>query len=215
MIALREKASRETEKLRDAIARSVGDFSRYRVEKPRSLLEEWGGNLNHEIGKTAGIALRQMAIGATDDAELRSLLRRVVREQKRILALVHCYHAGTRGTVAERPGLTEFSLRTLQRLAAGSDPYVLFGVPYATRTMPHTQPWDRISPVIDRLLRRRFTSEEDWGRTLVEVSRILTENRRIVAKLGFSSITGSHLRIRIGTGSPHVCFAYWQQLGKS
>ncbi len=144
-----------TEDTRNAIARMVGEVGKYGVNDIDAILESWATNQFGNIGKTAGIALRETVADPTSAQDALNLIHEWAVDFSSPVARFHRWTAGSVlwriASIKSRFDLINFSLRHLQKLAKDSDPYVKGSAAHAFRMMGRTVPIQDMEQPLSKL----------------------------------------------------------------
>ena len=146
----------ETEDVRNAIARMVGEVGKNRIEDILGILDTWATHEFGRIAKTAGIALQQVAMDPSSTQHALRLLHnwsidippQEADEDARRKAIGRRWAcAATLWRIAlieSRSDLLDFALQHLEKLARDPSDYVVSSVAYALRMMVSAIPLERI-----------------------------------------------------------------------
>lgn len=156
---------RDTENIRNAIARLTGEMAREGLEGIRDLLDAWARQKPGRIGKTAGIALKEVAKDPVSAHSALALLdewsRDTTSADSRHRRWATASALGRILSIKSRFGTSEQALSILQRLAEDQDNYVASAVPQAFQVMGAALPVEALGGVLTRLAKRdQFTREE-------------------------------------------------------
>jgi hypothetical protein len=161
----RDSLIKETEDVRNAIARVTGEMGKVGLDCVIDLLEAWANHRIGRIGKTAGIALREMAKDPTSAHHALGLLNEWSADtsspdaQNRRWASASAL--GRIASMKSQFGTSEQALTILQRLAGDQNDYVASAVPQAFRMMGSALPIEALGGVLTRLAKRdKFTRQE-------------------------------------------------------
>ena len=145
----------DTEDIRNSIARIVGEVGRYGIDEVLNILDAWASNPFGNIGKTAGIALRETVVDPVAAQNSLRLLHDWSVDFSSPVARFHRWSAASAlwrvSSSKSRFDLTEFSLRHLQKLAKDPDEYVVSSAAHAFRMMGRTIPLEKMSLPLTRL----------------------------------------------------------------
>lgn len=156
---------RGTENIRNAIARLTGEMAREGLEGVKELLDAWSKQKPGRIGKTAGIALKEVAKDPVSAHSALALLdewsRDTTSADSRHRRWATASALGRILSIKSRFGTSEQALSILQRLAEDQDNYVASAVPQAFQVMGTALPVEALGGVLTRLAKRdQFTREE-------------------------------------------------------
>jgi hypothetical protein len=156
---------RDTENIRNAIARLTGEMVREGLDGVKELLEAWARQKPGRIGKTAGIALKEVAKDPVSAHSALALLdewsRDTTSADSRHRRWATASALGRILSIKSRFGTSEQALSILQRLAEDQDNYVASAVPQAFQVMGAALPVEALGGVLTRLAKRdQFTREE-------------------------------------------------------
>lgn len=161
----RDELIRETEEVRSAVARMTGEVGKFGLADVTDLLEAWARHRLGRIGKTAGVALKEVAKDPASAHHALALLSGWSSEksepESHNLRWASASALGRIISLKSRFGTSEQALAILQRLAGDQSDYVVSAVPQAFRMMGSALPIDSLGAVLTRLAKRdRFTQLE-------------------------------------------------------
>jgi 3-methyladenine DNA glycosylase AlkC len=171
----------ETEETRNAIARMTGEVGKLGLEDVSSLLESWAKHQIGRIGKTAGLALRDVAM---DPASAHHALRLLndwssdfSSQNAEFRRWASASALGRIASIKSRFGVSQQALAILQRLAEDPDDYVVSAVSHAFRMIGAALPIESMAGTLTRLAKRsRVYTRQQVARAVDEVLSVNAES---------------------------------------
>jgi hypothetical protein len=156
---------RGTEEVRNAIARVTGEVGRVDLDSTKALLETWAMHRMGRIGKTAGIALKEVAKDPSSAQGALELLNQWSADfSSTDTHNMRWASASALGRIAPMKlpfGTFQKALKILQRLATDQNDYVASAVPQAFRMMGSALRVEALGGILTRLAKRdKFTRQE-------------------------------------------------------
>lgn len=193
----RDNLIKETEEVRNAIARMTGEMGKSGLGDVMWLLKEWATHRIGRIGKTAGIALREMAKDPASAHQALALLNEWSADTSapdvHNLRWASASALGRIASLKSQFGTSEQALTILQRLAVDQSDYVVSAVPQAFRMMGSALPVEALGGVLTRLAKRDRFTQQEVARTLDEASGQRAES---VCKLLDTWVASRNVNVR-------------------
>jgi hypothetical protein len=178
----------DSEDIRQAVAQMVGEVGKYGIDDIADLLNDWAVSSRREIAKTAGVALRQMAIDPVSGQEALRFLHEWSLDYSSPEAKHYrwtCAAALWRLVdIDSRPDLLAFVVRHLRRLAADRDDYVVNSTATAVNRIVANVPFEDVVPILtilagnsNRKVQKEtlFALEKALSRSRIHVHRLLRQ----------------------------------------
>jgi hypothetical protein len=170
----RAELIRKTEDVRNAIARVTGIMGMFGLNDIQWLLKEWATHKIGRIGKTAGLALKEMAKDPASAYQAIALLNEwsadMSTPDSHNLRWASASALGRIASLRSQFGTSEQALMILQRLAGDQSDYVVSAVPQAFRMMGSGLPVEALGGVLTRLAKRDSFTQQEVARALDEAS---------------------------------------------
>lgn len=170
----RDSLIRETEDVRNAIARVTGEVGRVDLESVKDLLETWALHRIGRIGKTAGIALKEVAKDPSSAQGALELLNHWSADfSSSDSHNIRWASASALGKIAPMKlpfGTLQKALKILQRLATDQTDYVASAVPQAFRMMGSALRVEALGGILTRLAKRDKYTRQEVAAALDEAS---------------------------------------------
>jgi hypothetical protein len=175
----RDDLIRETEEVRNAVAKMTGEVGKFGLEDVTDLLEAWGKHRIGRIGKTVGVALKEVANDPASAHRALALLSqwssKTSESDSHNLRWASASALGRIISLKTQFGTSEQALTILQRLAGDQSDYVVSAVPQAFRMMGSTLPIESLGAVLTRLAKRDRFTQREVARALDETSSLKAE----------------------------------------
>ncbi|HKO63128.1 MAG TPA: ATP-binding protein [Pyrinomonadaceae bacterium] len=165
---------RDSENVRNAIARMIGEVGKVDLESVSDLLTSWAGHPVGRIRKTAGIALREVAKQPASAQFALALLEDWASDTSSANAdNLRWAAAAALGRIASidyEAGVSRQALITLQRLGGDSSERVVAAVAQSFRMMGAGLPVQRLGGVLTQLAKQKKFTRHEVARALDEAA---------------------------------------------
>ena len=169
-----DRLIRDSENIRNAIARMTGEVGKVDLESVTDLLAAWASHRRPQIRKTAGIALREVAKDPSSAQFALALLEDWASDTSSANAdNLRWAAAAALGRIASLDsqfGVSKQALTTLQRLAGDPKEIVAGAVAQAFRMMRASLPIQQLGSVLTQLARRDKFIRHEVARALDEAA---------------------------------------------
>lgn len=169
-----DRLIRDSEDVRNAIARMTGEAGKVDLESVTDLLTTWATHPIARIRKTAGIALREVAKQPSSAPSALALLDDWASDTSSAnadnLRWAAAAALGRLASIDPQFGVSDQALTTLQRLGGDSDGTVAAAVAQAFRMMGAALPVQQLGGVLTQLAKRDHFIRHEVARALDEAA---------------------------------------------